>query len=86
MRFHKSLIFLSGFLIGTFMIGCSAPKKQCSAAFCHKGVVKRTVIKKIKISECPRRIKTVVYNDICSKCKYPVSVRENNCCSKGGCR
>jgi len=86
LRVSKSLVFLIVFLMSSILIGCSAPQKQCSASFYNHTTLKKSVVKRIRISECPRRVKTVVYNDICSKCNYPVSVRENNCCYKGGCK
>ncbi|NPA82035.1 MAG: hypothetical protein GXO31_05455 [Epsilonproteobacteria bacterium] len=80
-------IILLVFLIGFLVSGC-AVKRDCRASFCNTPTqtASKTVIKKVGVSECPRRVKTVVYNDICTGCKYPVSVRENNCCAIGGCK
>ncbi len=88
-KVKRALTFLSFFLFAAFSLnGCSAVQNGKCASFCDKNyyAAKRSVVKKVKVSECARRVKTVVYNDICTKCSYPVTVRENNCCSKGGCR
>ncbi len=78
-------IFIPVIIAGFMFFGCSA-HQNCATSFCSAPAPTKRVVKKIKVSECPRRIKTVVYNDICRGCEYPVSVRENNCCFIGGCK
>jgi len=84
----NSFAFLSSFLFVLLLAsGCGAAYKNCKASFCsQKSYVKKSSVRKVKVSECAKNVKTVVYTDICSECFYPVTVRENNCCSKGGCR
>ncbi|GEM_PF-2717824 len=74
------------------MSGCAshpnqtAPVSSCGVpSFCKTPV--RVKIKRVAVSECPKRVKTVVYKGVCNNCdNFPVSVRENSCCVPGGCR
>jgi len=87
------LVFLSIVAAG-LMSGCAphspnSPKVATSCTvpdFCKAPV--RVKIKRVAVSECPKRVKTVVYKGICKTCNnnFPVSVREHSCCVSGGCK
>ena len=78
-------LFIPVMVAGFMFFGCSA-HQSCATSFCNTPAATKSVVKKVRVSQCARRIKTVVYNDICRGCEYPVSVRENNCCFIGGCK
>ena len=86
------LMIVSVGIAAGFMSGCAshpnqtAPVSSCTApSFCKTPV--RVKIKRVAVSECPKRVKTVVYKGVCDHCdNFPVSVRENSCCVPGGCK
>ena len=78
----KTAFLLFGCSIVLVFSGCAT--KKCTIPTCNKPVPVK--VKRIRVSECPREVKTVVYKDICDGCNYPVTVRKNNCCTTGGCR
>ncbi|NPA82037.1 MAG: hypothetical protein GXO31_05465 [Epsilonproteobacteria bacterium] len=90
MKSKKFLLTLSSLLLAVgFMSGCAAKKPSAPScgvpSFCKAPV--RVKVKRVAVSECPKRVKTVVYKGVCSDCdNFPVSVRENNCCVSGGCK
>ncbi len=83
------LMGISALVVAGIMGGCAQKPVQAKCGvpdFCKPQV--RVKIKKIPVSECPKRVKTVVYKGICKNCNddFPVSMRENSCCQEGACR
>ena len=73
-----------------FMSGCThkAPKIPKKSPCCYDKHYSKPKVKVEKkyIKECPKRVKTVIYKDVCTNCSnFVVTVREKNCCEKGGC-
>jgi len=80
----------SALIVAGLMGGCAQkPVAKCGVPdFCKPEAQVRVKIKKVPVSECPKRVKTVVYKGICKNCNndFPVTVRENSCCQEGACK
>ncbi len=92
MKITKLLLFgVSALAVASLMSGCAQKPAQAACDtpdFCKPQVKVKVKIKKVPVSECAKRVKTVVYKGICKHCNgnFPVSVRENSCCEEGACR
>ena len=75
------------------MSGCAnkapkPPKLVKKSPCCYENHYSKAVVKVEKkyIKECPKRVKTLIYKDVCTDCNnFIVTVREKNCCENGGC-